>query len=141
MPGWTSYSGIPVAKIIAHNLSKIGYTQAEFAKRVGIRPQVLNAILKGHRPIPLHICLKIDDALGFESGSTAFIQLQNQINSIKEKNLPVYEGRPNIRRVVFWDCDFDKINWCKYKDFAIKRVMDYGNEQEKQEIRRFYGIQ
>lgn len=141
MNSWTTYSGIPVAKIIAHNLSKIGYTQTEFAKRVGIRPQVLNAILKGHRQIPLHICLKMDDELGFESGSMAFIQLQNQINAIKEKSMPVYEGFPNIRRVVFWDCDFDRINWSKYKDFAIKRVMDYGNEQEKQEIRRFYGIQ
>lgn len=140
MTNWTSYSGIPVGKIIAHNLGKIGYTQAEFAKKIGIQPQILNAILKGHRQIPLHLCLKIDDELGFESGSMAFIQLQNQIDLLKEKNKPVFKGVPKIRKVVFWDCDFDKINWSKYKDFAIKRVMAYGNEQEKQEIRRYYGI-
>lgn len=118
----------------------MGYTQAEFAKTIGIQPQILNAIIKGHRQIPLETSLKMDEIFGLESGFFAFVQLQNQIKAIKEKNMPVYEGVPNIRRVVFWDCDFDKMNWSKYKDFAIKRVMDYGNEEEKQEIRRFYGI-
>ena len=137
---WTTYKGIPAGKIIAFNLAQMGYTQAEFAKTIGIQPQILNAIIKGHRQIPLETSLKMDEIFGLESGFFAFVQLQNQIKAIKEKNMPVYEGVPNIRRVVFWDCDFDKMNWSKYKDFAIKRVMDYGNEEEKQEIRRFYGI-
>lgn len=138
---WTTYKGIPAGKIIAFKLSQMGYSQAEFAKTIGIQPQVLNAIIKGHRQIPLETSLKIDEIFGLESGFFAFVQLQNQIIAIKEKNMPVYEGVPNIRKVVFWDCDFDKMNWSKYKDFAIKRVMDYGNEEEKQEIKRFYGIQ
>lgn len=138
---WTKYKGIPASTILSFQISKFGYSQAEFAKTIGIQPQVLNAIIKGHRQIPLETSLKIDEIFGLESGFFAFVQLQNQIIAIKEKNMPVYEGVPNIRKVVFWDCDFDKMNWSKYKDFAIKRVMDYGNEEEKQEIRRFYGIQ
>lgn len=137
---WTKYKNIPVGLLMADQISSMGYTQADFAKKINIQPQILNAIIKGHRQIPLPVSLKIDEEFGFESGSMAFIQLQNQINKIKEKSMPIYQGAPNIRRVVFWDCDFDKINWSKYKDFAIKRVMDYGNEQEKQEIRRYYGI-
>lgn len=138
---WTKYKGIPANTILSFQISQFGYSQAEFAKAIGIQPQILNAIIKGHRQIPLETSLKMDEIFGLESGFFAFVQLQNQIKAIKEKNMPVYEGVPNIRRVVFWDCDFDKMNWSKYKDFAIKRVMDYGNEEEKQEIRRFYGIQ
>lgn len=140
MQTWSTYKGIPAHKVLAFTISQMGYTQAEFAKIIEIRPQILNAIIKGHRQIPLETCLKIDDALGFEKGAFAFIQLQNRIDAINEKNRPVYHGKPNIRKVVFWDCDFDNLDWSKYKEFIIKRVMEYGNSEEKNEIKNFYGI-
>lgn len=141
MKDWRLYKGIPAGKLISFMLEKLGYSQSEFSQRIHIQPQLLNSIIKGHRPIPLALCLTLDNELGFTEGSFAFLQLQNQINHIKEKNIQIYDGVPAIRRIVFWDTDFDKIDWSRHKDYVVRRVMDYGNEEEKQEIRRFYGIQ
>lgn len=40
---------------------------------------------------------------------------------------------------LFWDTKVDKINWIRNKKWVIKRVFEYGNEQEIKEIIRFYG--
>lgn len=49
-------------------------------------------------------------------------------------------GIPNIRRILFWDTDFDKIDWGKNRNFVIARVIERGNREEQEEIARFYGI-
>ncbi|WPU93730.1 hypothetical protein SNE25_30900 [Mucilaginibacter sabulilitoris] len=52
-------------------------------------------------------------------------------------------NRPDIsklRRILFWDTDFDKIDWQRQKNAVIRRVWERGNEDEKKEIQRFYGI-
>lgn len=36
-------------------------------------------------------------------------------------------GIPNIRRILFWDTDFDKIDWGKNRNFVIARVIERGN--------------
>jgi len=47
---------------------------------------------------------------------------------------------PNIRKGVFWDVDFDKIDWLRYKKFALDRVFERGSVEEKEEILRFYNM-
>lgn len=44
------------------------------------------------------------------------------------------------RRILFWDTDFDKIDWGKSRNFVIARVIERGNREEQEEIARFYGI-
>lgn len=44
-----------------------------------------------------------------------------------------------LRRVVFWDTDFDKINWIEKETAVVQRVFERGNDDEKAEIIRFYG--
>ena len=44
-----------------------------------------------------------------------------------------------IRSVTFWDTSIDKIDWDKHKVSVIKRVFSRGNEDEQNEIIRFYG--
>ncbi|MNY64744.1 hypothetical protein D3C86_2018990 [compost metagenome] len=46
-----------------------------------------------------------------------------------------------IRPVIFWDTQIDKIDWEKQKLAVIKRIFERGNEEEKQEIIRFYGLE
>jgi len=44
-----------------------------------------------------------------------------------------------IRKALFWDTDINKIDWDKQYKAVIKRVFERGNEEEKLEIKRFYG--
>ena len=44
-----------------------------------------------------------------------------------------------IRRVLFWDTDFSKIDWIEDRKAIIKRVFERGNSLEINEIIDFYG--
>lgn len=49
----------------------------------------------------------------------------------------------NIRRVLFWDTDFDRLNWIENRRSIIKRIFErgeiihfYGNDIVKEELER-----
>lgn len=44
-----------------------------------------------------------------------------------------------LRKSLFWDTDINKIDWKKQYKVVIQRVFERGNEEEKLEIKRFYG--
>jgi len=44
-----------------------------------------------------------------------------------------------IRKVLFWDTDIHKIDWQQHRRAVIERIFEHGNDEEKMEIRRFYG--
>lgn len=48
-------------------------------------------------------------------------------------------GKPNLPRRLFWDWDFDKIDWRKGSSSIIARVLERGNKTEWAELVRFYG--
>ena len=51
-------------------------------------------------------------------------------------------NRPNLehfRKAVFWDTDIDKLDWEKNRQWIIRRVFEYGGEEEILETIRFYG--
>lgn len=47
---------------------------------------------------------------------------------------------PKLRPVLFWDTNIASIDWEKQKKAIIKRVFERGNDMEKNEIIRFYGL-
>lgn len=78
----------------------------------------------------------------FNVESDYFLELQKLHDEyIIEENeqLTQKPNTQNIRKVVFWDTNFEKINWIKYKKSIIHRIFERGNTQEKQEIINFYG--
>jgi hypothetical protein len=44
-----------------------------------------------------------------------------------------------IRRILFWDTKLENIDWVQHYKYVIRRAFEKGNEEEKQEIIRFYG--
>lgn len=43
--------------------------------------------------------------------------------------------------MLFWDVDFAKINFDLRARYVIERVVMYGNWQEWEEIKRYYGLE
>lgn len=88
--------------------------------------------------IPL--ALKVERALGLEEGY--FMTLQVFYDIKEEKRKRQQNLRPNlslIRPILFWDTDINKIDWEIQRRAVIERIIERGNDQEKEEIRRFYG--
>ena len=48
---------------------------------------------------------------------------------------------PHIRPVVFWDTNLEKLDWEKYREFIIKRILERGSAQEIRDMKAYYGIE
>jgi addiction module HigA family antidote len=133
--------GLHPGKLIERDLKKKGVIQRVLAKDTGIRYQTINAIITGRRNITTEQALKIETALGYEEGFLSILQSYYEIKQYKEKEpANLYTRSPHIRKILFWDTDFDKINWGKYKKAVIQRVLERGSEEEINEIKQFYGL-
>ncbi len=53
--------------------------------------------------------------------------------------IPTHIDRPNVDPRWFWDFDFGKIDWRKSYKTIIARIIERGDDNDWQEITRFYG--
>jgi hypothetical protein len=59
-------------------------------------------------------------------------------------NLPVSgktadKDKPNLPARLFWEYDYETIDWQKGATIVIERVLDRGNMRELEEMIRYYG--
>jgi len=47
--------------------------------------------------------------------------------------------KPIFQRRIFWDVDFDKLDYDKQTRFVIERVMERGDVEDIRQCRRYYG--
>ncbi len=136
------YKGISPGRIIDRELKKRGTSQRSFAAMIGEHSQNLNAVINGRRPITIELSYKLDKEFGYEDGFLAMLQTQYDYDEYKRRaENKLYPGRPDISKILFWDVDFDSIEWGYRKEWVIGRVMERGNDSEKAEIARFYGLE
>ncbi len=131
--------GIHPGKIIGRDLKKKGISQRSFAESIGEHSQTINAIIAGRRNITTPQALKIEKELNYAEGFLAILQVYYDISKLKEKS-ETFSCTPDIRKNLFWDTDFGKIDWNKNKRFVIDRIIERGTAEEKEEIARFYNI-
>ncbi len=134
--------GIHPGKIIARDIKKMKISQRNLAERIGEHSQTLNAVIKGRRNMTVEMAVKLDLVFGYEEGFLYMLQGYYEVEQYRQKAAAEsVSGIPDVRRILFWDTDFDKINWGYRKSFVISRIMERGNEAEKVEIARFYGME
>ena len=133
------FKGLHPGLVIERELKKRKLRNNSFALKLQEYPQTLSAITKGKRGITTSLALKIEKELGFDEGFLMILQVYFDIEVEKKK---LIQNTPNlklIRPVLFWDTKFENIDWIKQKKAVIKRVFERGNEDEKNEIKRYYG--
>ncbi len=47
--------------------------------------------------------------------------------------------KPVFNRRIFWDVDFDALDYDKYERFVIERVFERGDVDDIRQCRRYYG--
>lgn len=131
--------GIHPGLILERELKNRKLPKGTFAHSINEFPQTITTITKGKRRMNPALSLKIEQALGLEEGY--FMVLQAYCDIAQEKKKLAKNYHPNLskfRSVVFWDTDIKRIDWEKNKLAVIYRIFERGNEQEIQEIIRFY---
>lgn len=132
--------GLHPGIVLERELRRRKLNKGPFALSIGEYPQTLGAITKGKRDMNTTLSIKIEKALGMDEGYFMILQVYHDIKKIKQKTqINKHPDLSLIRPALFWDTAIDKIDWEKQKLPVIKRVFERGNEQEKNEITRFYG--
>ncbi|WP_291287928.1 plasmid maintenance system antidote protein [Flavobacterium sp.] len=135
--------GIHPGFVLERELQKRSLGKGQFAIAVGEFPQTLTAITKGKRRMNTSLSMKIEKMLAIEEGYFMILQVYYDIEQEKKKTRQDSKNdKPDVsllRKILFWDTDINKIDWEKQKKAVVKRIFERGNEDEKNEIRRFYG--
>jgi len=134
--------GIHPGIVLERELSIRNLSKRSFALSIGEYPQTISAITKGKRDMNAPLSLKIENVLNIEEGYFMILQVYYNIRKLKQQSQ--VDNHPDlslIRSSLFWDTDIHKIQWELQRKSVIKRVFERGNEQEKSEIKRFYGLQ
>jgi plasmid maintenance system antidote protein VapI len=133
--------GIHPGLILERELKKRQLHKGPFAISLKEYPQTLVSITKGKRRMNTNLALKIENALEIEEGYFMTLQLYYDIAEIKRKQEKINPDFSKLRQILFWDTKMENIDWEKQKNAIIKRVFERGNEIEKKEIIRFYGLE
>ena len=134
-----NYKGIHPGLVLDRELKSRSLKKRPFDLSIGEHPQTLNAITKGKRSLPTALALKIEESLNLEEGVLSLLQTYYNIRQEKEKMIQHTPQLSLFRKSLFWDTDFNKLNWKQQYKAIIKRIFERGNDKEKKELIRFYG--
>ena len=133
--------GMHPGALIKHELNRKKISQRKFAASIDEHWQILNAVINEKRGISLGIALKVEKELGYDEGFLMILQVYYDIEKQKQKQIrSTLKGVPAVRRIIFWDTDFDSIDWAASKESVISRVLERGTQEEIAEIARYYGM-
>ena len=133
--------GMHPGALIKHELNRKKISQRKFAASIDEHWQILNAVINEKRGISLGTALKVEKELGYDEGFLMILQVYYDIEQQKQKQIrSTLKGVPAISRIIFWDTDFDSIDWAASKESVISRVLERGTEEEIAEIARYYGM-
>jgi plasmid maintenance system antidote protein VapI len=139
---YLSTPAVPAGAILKRILRKEQFSQKEIADKSAIYPQRIHDLICGKRKFTPELSLRLEKALGISiPGYFYHIQANHDIYSycdIQER-----KHTPDLSRInksLFWETtSLDNINWIKNANWVIQRTFEYGNQQEIEEIIRYYG--
>lgn len=133
--------GIHPGLILERELKQRHLHKGPFAISLNEYPQTIVSITKGKRRMNTNLALKIEKTLGIDEGYFMTLQVFYDIKELKRKQHKLHPDFTKLRHILFWDTKMENIDWEGQKNAIIKRVYERGDEIEKNEIIRFYGIE
>ena len=137
---YLNMSSVPAGAILYRITQQKHMHQTTLAQKTGLIPQRINDLIMGRRRFTPQNSIILEQALD-HSLQCFFYKIQAN-HDIYQAQLADNQPKPNLSllsQTTFWDVDLSKIEWMKSKDWAIRRVLEYGTKDEIEELHRFYG--
>jgi len=139
LPKFTKIKGVHPGAILRRELKIQGLKSSELASSINEHKQTISAILNKRRDINPKLSIKLSKQFSVDEDYFMILQACYDVRIIKELEIKKTPNINNIRKVIFWDTDINKIDWDKNSNSIIKRILERGNEKEITEIISFYG--
>lgn len=137
---YLNMSSVPAGAILYRIAQQKHMHQTTLAQKTGLIPQRINDLIMGRRRFTPQNSFILEQALDISSQGF-FYKIQAN-HDIYQARLTGSQPRPNLSQLTpttFWDVDLSKLEWMKCRDWAIRRVLEYGTKEEIAELYRFYG--
>lgn len=79
------YKAIPAGRTLSKEIRERGYTQKEFAEKLGMKESNFTALLKGKRNITTEIALQLEDIPGISANFWLDLQMRYDITLARIK--------------------------------------------------------
>ena len=139
LPKIAKIKGIHPGLILRREIKRNNIKSSQLAMSIDEHKQTISAIINQKRGINPELSIKLADYFHTEEDYFMMLQAGYEVKSKLDENLKRTPNLNNIRKVLFWDTTFNKIDWNKNKRAIIKRVLERGNDKEINEILKFYG--
>lgn len=138
LPILNKIKGIHPGTLLRWELKNRNLQANQLAETIGEHKQTISAILNQRRDINPKLSIKL--AKQFNTDKDYFMLLQASYDVKQaEAEMGIKPNTNNFRKVLFWDTNFEEIDWNSNKKAIIKRVLERGNDKEIKEIISFYG--
>lgn len=137
---YLNMSTVPAGAILYRIVQQKNMRQTTLAQKTGLIPQRINDLIMGRRRFTPQNSFVLEQALDISSQGF-FYKLQAN-HDIYQAQLADSQPKPNLNKLTqttFWDVDLSKLEWMKCQDWAIRRVLEYGTQEEIEELYCFYG--
>lgn len=140
LPKLSKIKGIHPGVILQREMKNRGIRVVQLAQSSEEHKQTISAILNKRRKITPKLSIKLSELFNVDSDYFMLLQASYDVNTLADKlDNDVKPNLSKFRHVLFWDTDFEKIDWQKQRHAIIKRVLERGNDDEINELIRFYG--
>lgn len=139
LPKLHKIKGIHPGSLLKWELDNLGLKSAELAREIGEHKQTISAIINKRRGITPSLSIKLAQIFKTDQDYFMLLQASYDVKSIANSSGKTSPNKDKIRKILFWDTDFDQIDWDQNKSAVIQRVLERGNQEEIKEIISFYG--
>jgi len=139
LPTLNKVKGIHPGALLRWELNNRNLKSSELATAIGEHKQTISAILNKRRDMNPNLSIKLSKVFSTDIDYFMLLQASYDVKVTAEAATKTSPNLKKIRSILFWDTDFDKIDWNKNKKAVIKRVLERGNKTEINELISFYG--
>lgn len=133
---------VSAGAVLQHILRQQRRKKQDVAQAADIIPQRLSDLISGNRRFTPALSLQLERALQIpEHGFFYLIQSQHDIYLEECSTERPAPELTQLTATTFWDVDLQKVDWQQGRDWAIRRVLEYGTADELKELSRFYGTE
>ncbi len=138
LPEYERVKGIHPGAILKRELKKRSLKAVALANSIDEYPQTINAITKEKRGINPKLSIKLGEYFRIDKEYFMLLQASFEVKSIIQRS---YKNPliGKVRKSIFWDTNFNKIDFIKNKRSVIQRILERGNEIEINELVKLYG--